>query len=75
MEAAQVRPVLRQRIRRPEVRRRMEELLDDPRRVADLEDHDLLYASPKMLRNFDFLRRNSFASISWEQEGVVFSIG
>lgn len=68
MEAAQVRPALRQRIRLPEVRRRMQELLDDPRRVADLEDHDLLYASPKMLRNFDFLRKRPLASISWEQE-------
>jgi len=68
MEVAQVRPALRQRMRLPEVRRRMEELLDDPRRVDALEDHDLLYASPKTLRNFDFLRREPLASISWEQE-------
>ena len=68
MEAAQVRPALRQRMRLPEVRRRMDELVDDPRRVAALEDHDLLYASPKMLRNFDFLRKKPLASIYWEQE-------
>ena len=71
LEAAQVRPALRQRMRLPEVRRRIEELLDDPRRVADLEDHDLLYASAKTLRNFDFLRRNSLASISWEHEDAA----
>ena len=40
------------------MRRRIEELLDDPRSVAVLEDHDLLYASATMLRNFDFLRRS-----------------
>ena len=55
-------------MRLPEVRRRMEELVDDPRRVAALEDHDLLYASPKTLRNFDFLRRKPLSSISWEQD-------
>jgi ribosomal protein S12 methylthiotransferase accessory factor len=68
IEVAQVRPMLRQRIRLPEVRRRMEELVKDPRRVAALEDHDLLYASPKTLRNFDFLRSEPITSISWEQE-------
>jgi ribosomal protein S12 methylthiotransferase accessory factor len=68
MEVAQVRPALRQSMRRPELCRRMKELLDDHRRVADLEDHDLLYASPDTLRNFDFLRERPLASISWEQE-------
>jgi ribosomal protein S12 methylthiotransferase accessory factor len=68
LEAAQVRPGLRQRMRLPEVRRRMEELVDDPRRVTSLEDHDLLYASPKMLGSFDFLRKRPLVSISWEQE-------
>src|SRR5207249_11033195 len=68
LEAAQVRSMLRQRMRLPEARRRMEELVDDHRRVAALEDHDLLYASPKTLRNFDFLRRRSLTSISWEQK-------
>jgi bacteriocin biosynthesis docking scaffold, SagD family len=66
LEAAQVRPGLSQRMRLPEVRRRMEELVNDPRRVATLEDHDLLYAAPKMLGNFDFLRRSPFACTSWE---------
>src|SRR5205823_5515146 len=68
LEAAQVRSMLRQRMRLPEARRRMEELVDDHRRVAALEDHDLLYASPKTLHNFDFLRRRSLTSISWEQK-------
>jgi ribosomal protein S12 methylthiotransferase accessory factor len=67
LEAAQVRPGLRQRMRFPEARRRMEELVDDPRRVTRLEDHDLLYASPKMLGSFDFLRMRPHASISWQQ--------
>src|SRR5262249_1694372 len=70
LEAAQVRPGLRQHMRLPETRSRMEELVDDPRRVTSLEDHDLLYASPKMLSSFDFLRKRPLASISWEQEAV-----
>ena len=68
LEAAQVRPALRQRLRVPKMRRRMEELVDDPRRVATLEDHDLLYASAKTVRNFSFLRTKPVVSISWEQE-------
>ena len=71
LEAAQVRPALRQRLRLPKMRRRMEELVDDPRRVATLEDHDLLYASAKTVRNFNFLRTKPVVSISWEQETTV----
>ena len=74
LEAAQVRPGLRQRMRFPEARRRMEELVDDPRRVTKLEDHDLLYASPKMLGSFDFLRKRPLASISWRTGNAVIHI-
>jgi bacteriocin biosynthesis cyclodehydratase domain-containing protein len=44
LEVGQVRPALRSRLRDPETRRRLGELLADPRAVSDLEDHDLLYA-------------------------------
>lgn len=67
LEAAQVRPSLRQRMRLPEVRSRIDELVNDPRRVTTLEDHDLLYASPKRLCNFDFLRTKPVISDCWEQ--------
>lgn len=49
LEVGQVRPALRARLRSPETRARLEELLADPMRVADLEDHDLLYAHPSQL--------------------------
>ena len=65
LEVAQVRPALRMRMRQPDARARLAELLDDPHRVAELTDHDLLYASPAMLGRFDFLRTRPFASLDW----------
>ncbi len=46
LEVGQVRPALRGRLQDPEVRRRRAELAEDPSRVAELEDHDLLYSDP-----------------------------
>jgi ribosomal protein S12 methylthiotransferase accessory factor len=46
LEAAQVRPLLRSRLRFPAVRTRMAELAATPSKVATLDDHDLLYADP-----------------------------
>lgn len=65
LEIAQVRPALRRRLRRPETRERLDELLVDPGEVATLEDHDLLYASPDHLGAFDFLRESSVESTEW----------
>ena len=57
LEVAQIRPALRKRLRQPDVRRRLAELIADPRLVTDLQDHDLLYAAPESVGAFDFLRR------------------
>ncbi|MEI8411400.1 MULTISPECIES: TOMM precursor leader peptide-binding protein [unclassified Kribbella] len=45
-EAMQVRPLLRTRLRRPNVQARMAELASEPAKVMSLDDHDLLYADP-----------------------------
>ena len=64
LEVGQVRPSLRMRLREPETRRRLQELVADPHAVAELEDHDLLYAAPELLHAFDFLHRDSLATLS-----------
>ena len=46
LEAMQVRPLLRTRLRRSAVRARMAELASAPSKVASLDDHDLVYADP-----------------------------
>ncbi len=55
IEVGQVRPGLMKRLHRPETTKRLEEILDDPAQVKELEDHDLLYASPASKHHFDFL--------------------
>ncbi|TCO47209.1 ribosomal protein S12 methylthiotransferase accessory factor [Kribbella antiqua] len=55
LEAAQVRPLLRSRLRFPAVRARMAELAASPSKVATLDDHDLLYADPSAA-GLQFLR-------------------
>lgn len=54
LEVCQVRPALRRRLRRPETAARLVELLEDPRRVATINDHDLLYASRAALPRLAF---------------------
>ena len=54
LEVCQVRPSLRRRLRRPETQTRLGELLDDARRVATIDDHDLLYASHQALPRLGF---------------------
>jgi bacteriocin biosynthesis cyclodehydratase domain-containing protein len=46
LEVAQVRPALKGRLRMPETGDRLAKLVADPSLVADLSDHDLLYADP-----------------------------
>ncbi|MEN0072467.1 MAG: TOMM precursor leader peptide-binding protein, partial [Propionicimonas sp.] len=47
LEVAQVRPALHLRLQRDQVRERMASLVADPATVAELDDHDLLYADPE----------------------------
>ena len=68
LEVAQVRPALRRRMRRPETRQRMEQLVADPCLVNELEDHDLLYASRASLKAFDFLFESPLSAFSWEYQ-------
>ncbi|MGC4063806.1 MAG: YcaO-like family protein [Polyangiaceae bacterium] len=68
LEVAQVRPALRIRMNAAETRERMALLLADPTRVAELEDHDLLYASPEMLREFEFLRSSPRGNHPWDEQ-------
>jgi ribosomal protein S12 methylthiotransferase accessory factor len=67
LEVGQVRPALRRRLREPKNRERLVELLEDPRRVAVLEDHDLLYAAPGAMHAFDFLRQQPITPFSWDE--------
>lgn len=46
LEVAQVRPLLRTRLRHAAVRARLAELASAPSKVATLDDHDLVYADP-----------------------------
>lgn len=59
LEIGQVRPALKARLRDPAVAARLAELVADPGRVADLEDHDLLYAHPVLLPQLDVWRGTS----------------
>jgi ribosomal protein S12 methylthiotransferase accessory factor len=56
LEIGQIRPALKARRRDPAVAARLAELLEDPSRVRDLDDHDLLYADPSMTSQLAFLR-------------------
>jgi ribosomal protein S12 methylthiotransferase accessory factor len=68
LEIGQVRPALRMRLRDPQARNRMAELVEDPHRVATLDDHDLLYAAPGMVHAFDFLLAGSLGDIEWDRD-------
>lgn len=68
LEVSQVRPALRIRMREAETRRHIQELVDDPSRVATLEDHDLLYADSSTTACFDFLRRRPLEEFDWDQK-------
>lgn len=66
LEIGQIRPSLKQRMRSPEAKARLEELLEDPGLVKELEDHDLLYSSRKMVHAFDFLFERPIEAFDWE---------
>jgi ribosomal protein S12 methylthiotransferase accessory factor len=65
LEVAQVRPSLRRKLRTTEVCERLTILEADPTKVESLEDHDLLYASPKALPALDFLLKQPVAVSEW----------
>lgn len=65
LEVGQVRPALRNNLRRTATQERLQKLVEDPTTVTDLDDHDLLYASPQMLPAFDFLRSQVVESEDW----------
>jgi ribosomal protein S12 methylthiotransferase accessory factor len=66
LEIGQIRPSLKQRMRNPETKVRLAELLENPGLVRDLEDHDLLYSSRKMIHAFDFLFNSPMEAFEWE---------
>lgn len=66
VEAVQVRPALRIKLRQNQVCRRLGELLENPQAVTSLEDHDLLYSNIRMLGQFDFLRNTEVSHFDWE---------
>ncbi len=65
LEVGQVRPALRRRLRAPKLQERMAILLEDPRLVKEMEDHDLLYANPGALDKFEFLRKTPVTRTEW----------
>jgi ribosomal protein S12 methylthiotransferase accessory factor len=66
LEMAQNYAGLAASLRRPSARRRMDELAEDPRRVASMEDHGLLYASHDAVGAFDFLIDRDVEDFSWQ---------
>ena len=68
LEIGQVRPALRANLRRASTQTRLSELLANPSAVHDLEDHDLLYASPHMRSAFGFLRAAPMTNFNWETQ-------
>ncbi len=67
LEIGQIRPSLKQRMRSPEVKARLDELLENPGLVKELEDHDLLYSSRKMVHAFDFLFERPIEVFDWQK--------
>jgi bacteriocin biosynthesis cyclodehydratase domain-containing protein len=68
LEVGQVRPACKQRLRFPETKKRLAELIANPQLVEELEDHDLLYASADHLHAFDFLFGQDMVDFDWESE-------
>jgi ribosomal protein S12 methylthiotransferase accessory factor len=65
LEVGQIRPALRQRLRAPEQRDRMVQLLADPTLTKELDDHDLLYAHPDALGKMNFLWDTPITQSVW----------
>jgi ribosomal protein S12 methylthiotransferase accessory factor len=65
LEACQVRPVMRLRMRSAESQSRIGQLLADPHLVTTLEDHALLYADSRARGAFDFLWDHQPTTFDW----------
>jgi ribosomal protein S12 methylthiotransferase accessory factor len=65
LEAGQVRSPMRTQVRDPTVRARVEQLLANPRLVATLHDHALLYTHPGATGAFAFLERSPEGVVDW----------
>jgi ribosomal protein S12 methylthiotransferase accessory factor len=59
LEVGQVRAALRIKVRDASVRKRRDELVENPSAVSELEDHDLLYTDRRMLKAFSPWRSES----------------
>jgi ribosomal protein S12 methylthiotransferase accessory factor len=68
-EIAQVRPALKRKLRLAETQARLRELLEDPRRVTSIHDHDLLYADPSSLARLEFLFARRIDVTRWPGAG------
>ena len=71
LEVCQVRPALRRRLRNPEAQTRLRELLNDPRLVATIDDHDLLYASHESLPRLAFWLDTNEEPFVWPPRSTV----
>ena len=65
-----MRPGLRLRLRDPDTRSRLAELVADPHKVSSLDDHDLLYASEAMTSAFDFLALDTVQPSDWDRDAL-----
>jgi len=74
-EVAQVRPALRRKLRQPETLARVRELIEDPRRVTSLHDHDLLYSHPDALSKLDFLFSLPVSVDTWQADEAPRDLG
>jgi ribosomal protein S12 methylthiotransferase accessory factor len=70
LEVGQVRPAFKQRLQMPETMERLKILLEDPKKVENLEDHNLFYGAPDYISAFDFLFKQPVIEFNWQQEYV-----
>jgi len=68
LEIGQVRPAFKQRLMMPETMERLKILLDDPEKVENLEDHNLLYGAPDFISAFDFLFKQPVEEFNWRHD-------
>jgi bacteriocin biosynthesis cyclodehydratase domain-containing protein len=57
-----------------EVRARIDQLVADPRSVANVQDHGLLYADRRRLSAFEFIRSSPPADVDWTAPGPADSL-
>ena len=65
LEVGQVRPALKERMLLPEIQERIQILRENPQNVADIDDHNIVYAIPDHLSAFDFLFNQPLQDFDW----------